>query len=69
MCRTYLIDYVALLLMVVILVISEEAVPFTRYIYHIDDQVCLLLLYLHIQHHVFRTLTLNSRCCIVTAGI
>ena len=40
MCRTYLIDYVALLLMVVILVISEEAVPFTRYIYHVDDQVC-----------------------------
>ena len=37
-CRKYLVDYIALLLMVVILVISEEAVPFTRYIYHIDDQ-------------------------------
>ena len=36
--RKYLIDYIALLLMVIVLVISEEAVPFTRYIYHANDQ-------------------------------
>lgn len=30
--------------MVIVLVISEEAVPFTRYIYHVDDQASLLLL-------------------------
>ena len=36
-------DYLALLLMVIVLVISEEAVPFTRYIYHVDDQASQLL--------------------------
>ena len=46
-CRKYLIDYIALLLMVIVLVISEEAVPFTRYIYHANDQACLLLPDLH----------------------
>ena len=37
-CRKYALDYIALLLMVIFLVMSEETVPFTRYIYHIDDQ-------------------------------
>ncbi|CAK0784440.1 hypothetical protein CVIRNUC_007644 [Coccomyxa viridis] len=36
--RKYALDYVALLLMVIFLVMSEETVPFTRYIYHVDDQ-------------------------------
>ena len=37
-CRKYAVDYIVLLLMVIFLVMSEETVPFTRYIYHIDDQ-------------------------------
>ena len=40
-CRKYALDYVALLLMVIFLVMSEETVPFTRYIYHVDDQASL----------------------------
>ena len=40
-CRKYALDYIALLLMVIFLVMSEETVPFTRYIYHFDDQASL----------------------------
>lgn len=44
--------------MVIILVISEEAIPFTRYIYHANDQVCLLLTYTSSNTH--KTLPLWS---------
>ena len=45
-CRKYALDYIALLLMVIFLVMSEETVPFTRYIYHIDDQASLFQAFL-----------------------
>jgi len=38
-CRTYAVDYIVLVALVVALCISETSVPYTRYVYHSNDLV------------------------------
>lgn len=37
--RFYFVDYIVLLMLTVALVVSEMSVPYTRFIFHKDDQV------------------------------